>query len=110
MFLTLRQMLFGKPKDSKATAKSRLSFVLVQDRTGLSSDEMMNFKREMMEVVEHYFVIDKTGFDVQYQREQESTVLLINSPVIARRKGAVVGSPEKAGKAKKGTQAAAAAT
>ena len=88
MFGGLRR-LFGGGAESKSVAKSRLHFVLVQDRTGLSNEEMLRFKREMVEVIERYFVIDKDAFDVKYERESESTVLVINSPVIARRADSV---------------------
>lgn len=70
---------------SKAAAKSRLHFVLVQDRAGLSSDELARFKKEMIEVIERYFVIDPHAFDVSYKHEQQLTTLQINSPILVRR-------------------------
>lgn len=70
---------------SKSLAKSRLSFVLIQDRTGLTQEEISNFKKEMVAVIEKYFVIDETGLDVSYKRETESTTLVINSPVVVKR-------------------------
>lgn len=90
MFGALKAKLFGRRENesaSKSLAKSRLHFVLVQDRTGLTSDEMAFFKEEMVKVIERYFVIDKDGFDIKYQREMDTTTLLINSPVIVRRVG-----------------------
>lgn len=75
----------GSVRESKNLAKSRLSFVLVQDRTGLTQDEIANFKREMVAVIEKYFVIDETGLDVSYKRETDSTMLVINSPVVVKR-------------------------
>ncbi len=74
-----------REKESKNLAKSRLQFVLVQDRAGLSNEDLARFKREMMDVIQRYFVIDETGFDVNYQRENDSTTLLINSPIVVRR-------------------------
>ncbi|RIL03933.1 MAG: cell division topological specificity factor MinE [Proteobacteria bacterium] len=85
----LKDIFFRNGKQSKAMAKSRLHFVLVQDRTGLTPDEMANFKREMTSVIEKYFVIDEKGFDISYERSKESTVLMINSPVIVRRQDAI---------------------
>lgn len=111
MFGALKNKLFGGG-DSKNRAKSRLHFVLVQDRTGLSADDMTAFKRELMEVIDRYFVIDKTGFDVAYKREAESTTLLINSPVVVRRQeagpGGCVGAGKKQKKRKNSTDTAAA--
>jgi len=57
----------------------------VQDRTGLTNEEMAGFREEMVKVIEKYFVIDKEGFDIKYHRLADTTTLLINSPVIVRR-------------------------
>lgn len=76
---------FGNGSASKAMAKSRLHFVLVQDRTGLSNTEMAAFKKELISVIEKYFVIDEQGFDISYQRESDLSTLLINSPIVVRR-------------------------
>lgn len=91
MFTALKGLFFGSSKattdrSSKSLAKSRLSFVLVQDRTGLTPEEMTKFKREMVDVIEKYFEIDEHGFDITYKRETDTTTLLINSPVIVRRR------------------------
>ncbi len=83
--------LFGSDKKSKSLAKSRLHFVLVQDRTGLTNEEMSNFRSEMVEVMQRYFVIDEQGFDIDYQRDGETTTLLINSPVVVKRQEAING-------------------
>lgn len=85
VFQVLKRKLWGGHLNSKSKAKSRLHFVLVQDRTGLTGDDMAAFKRELIRVIDRYFVIDKQGFDVSYQRENGSTTLLINSPVVVRR-------------------------
>lgn len=85
MFSALKKKLFGESNESKETAKSRLHFVLVQDRTGLTNEEMAGFREEMVKVIERYFVIDKEGFDIKYHRLADTTTLLINSPVIVRR-------------------------
>jgi len=76
---------FTSGAKSKSMAKSRLHFVLVQDRTGLTNEEMSKFKAEMVSVLEKYFVIDKQGFDIDYKRESDSTTLVINSPIVVRR-------------------------
>ncbi len=85
MFSALKKRLFGESNESKDLAKSRLHFVLVQDRTGLTNDEMARFREEMVKVIDRFFVIDKEGFDIKYHRVADTTTLLINSPVIVRR-------------------------
>ena len=83
---TLWQRIFGTAAESSnQTAKSRLHFVLVQDRTGLTNDEMASFKGELLTVIERYFEIEKDGFDISYRREDEETALVINSPVIVKK-------------------------
>jgi cell division topological specificity factor len=89
VFSALKTWLFGESNESKDLAKSRLHFVLVQDRTGLTNDEMARFREEMVKVIEKFFVIDKEGFDIKYHRVAETTTLLINSPVIVRRAGSL---------------------
>jgi cell division topological specificity factor MinE len=86
VFAALKQKIFGGNGTSTKMARSRLHFVLVQDRAGLTNDEMAGFKRELMEVIERYFVVQHHEVDIDYKREGETTTLLINSPVVVRRK------------------------
>ena len=94
--------LFSGNNNSKSAAKSRLHFVLVQDRSGLSNDEIANFKKDLVGVLKRYFVIDVESVEVDYQRESESTTLVINSPVLRRKidggKGAKEGSKKNKNK------------
>lgn len=94
----------GSAEDSKNLAKSRLHFVLVQDRTGLNNDEIANFKKELVSVIEKYFVIDENGFDINYRRDNDTTTLLINSPIVVRRQKHIKIEPKGA----ESTQTAAA--
>ena len=108
MFQSLKNLIFRNSTTSKSRAKSRLHFVLVQDRAGLTGDEMSKFKEELVAVIEKYFVIDKTGFDIDYKRETDSTTLLINSPVVVKRQEAkdrIVGAKHNKGDKKSGKNA-----
>lgn len=100
MFAALKQKLFGSNTSSKGLAKSRLHFVLVNDRTGLTGDEMAQFKRDLVAVIERFFEINPEGFDVSYKRDEGMTTLLINSPVLVRRKE-ISGSTPANGSGKK---------
>ena len=98
MLGALKEKFFGNHKSSKSLAKSRLHFVLVQDRTGLTNEQMAQFREEIVNVLERYFVIDKQAFDISYQRESDTSTLVINSPVIVHRKespGGEVGARKK---------------
>ena len=93
MLKALAKKIFGSnDKKSRSLAKSRLHFVLVQDRTGLTNDQMAQFRKELVEVIQRYFIIDETGFDISYERHEESTTLLINSPVVVKRQEAIGGN------------------
>jgi len=70
---------------SKQAAKSRLHFVLVQDRSGLTNEELSTFKRELVDVIKRYFMLDEEGIEIDYQRDFGETTLVINSPVLRRR-------------------------
>ncbi|MGA1192401.1 MAG: cell division topological specificity factor MinE [Bdellovibrionota bacterium] len=92
MLKALAKKFFGSnDKKSRSLAKSRLTFVLVQDRTGLTNDQMAQFRKELVEVIQRYFIIDETGFDISYERDEESTTLRINSPVVLKRQEALGG-------------------
>lgn len=83
--IQLLKRLFTIGDDSKNLAKSRLHFVLVQDRAGLSSEELAAFRKELVGVIEKYFVINENGFDINYKRDSDTTTLLINSPIVVRK-------------------------
>lgn len=87
---SLWQKIFGSAATSNEKAKSRLHFVLVQDRTGLGNTEMASFKEELVQVIERYFQIDADAFDITYKREGEETALVINSPVVVKTKKASI--------------------
>lgn len=111
MLAALKRKIFGTSNGaaegsaSKSLARSRLHFVLVQDRAGLSSDEMARFKEEMISVIERYFVINKTGFDISYKRDSDSSTLLINSPILVRRRANPGADPAAAPGAKSSANA-----
>lgn len=85
MFTKLKSLLFND-KFSHETAKNRLQMVLVQDRSGLSSQDMDFFKKDLIEVIQKYFVLERNSLDVEWQREQGCTALVINTPVMSRPK------------------------
>lgn len=58
--------------------------VLVQDRSGLSSKEMDFFKQDLLEVISRYFVLEAKHLQVEWQRSDSVTALVINTPVTGR--------------------------
>ena len=74
--------------NSKAAAKNRLEMVLVQDRTGLNTSEMDNFRKDLLEVICKYFVLGSKDVDIEWQRSDDdgSTALIVNTPVSSKAK------------------------
>lgn len=58
--------------------------VLVQDRSGLSANEMDFFQRDLLDVIAKYFILETTGLQIEWQRHSGSTALIINTPVVGR--------------------------
>lgn len=72
--------LFGKGSSNRM-AKNRLQMVLVQDRSGLTSTEMENFKGDLLDVISKYFKIERNSLDVKWERTEFETALVINTPI-----------------------------
>ena len=85
MLENLKSFIFGGGF-SKQMAKNRLQMVLVQDRRGLSSNDMDNFRKDLLDVIAKYFDLENQDIDIQWQRKDGSTALLINTPVMVRPK------------------------
>lgn len=83
MFKNLSSLFMGKG-NSKVPAKNRLQMVLVQDRSGLTSNEMELFKKDLMDVISKYFTIENSNLDVEWKRSDNETALVINTPVMGK--------------------------
>ncbi|MCL4125607.1 UNVERIFIED_CONTAM: hypothetical protein GTU68_040372 [Idotea baltica] len=66
--------------------------VLVQDRAEMSSADMDNFKKDLLDVISRYFVIDQSHMLVEWERSDSETALVINTPVQGRLKEKAVAS------------------
>ena len=82
MLAGLKNLFSGKL--SNQTAKNRLQMVLVQDRSGLSSDQMESFRTDLLDVITKYFSLEKDRLDIEWQRVEGCTALVINTPVISK--------------------------
>lgn len=94
MFKNLKSLLFSQ-RFSDQTAKNRLQMVLVQDRSGLNSQEMDGFRKDLIDIICKYFVMEGKDIDIEWQRDGNCTALVINTPVLSksrRPERAVVGA------------------
>lgn len=83
MFKELKEKFFGRGA-SKWAAKNRLQMVLVQDRSGLTTQDMEGFQKELLAVISKYFVLESNALNVEWQRSENTTALIINTPIIGR--------------------------
>ena len=83
MFGNLAAKLFGR-HNSNVTAKNRLQMVLVQDRSGLTSQDMDAFRDELLDVISKYFVLERKNLEIEWERSDNTTALIINTPVVGR--------------------------
>jgi len=88
MLEALKKKLFHN-SFSKQTAKNRLQMVLVQDRSGLSTEEMELFRKDLLEVISKYFDLQKRDLEFEWHRSDSETALVINTPVVGRVRQAV---------------------
>lgn len=61
---------FFKKKNSGASAKKRLQFVLVSDRTNCSPEIMEQLKNDIIAVISKYMEIDMENLDIQLTGSQ----------------------------------------
>ena len=86
MLDNLRTLFWGK-RFSNKTAKNRLQMVLVQDRSGLTSKDMDFFKKDLLEVISKYFVVETKNLQIEWKRSDSATALVINTPITGRSRG-----------------------
>ncbi len=54
----------------------------------MSSQEMEMFRKDLLDVIRKYFVIESKSLEVNWERNDEETALVINTPVTGRLKAA----------------------
>lgn len=56
--------MFNRKKHSSTVAKDRLQIVLIHDRASCSPEVLENIRREIMEVIKKYMVVDEMAFEL----------------------------------------------
>lgn len=77
---TVFQRLTGKPK-SASQAKDRLRLVLINDRSGLSSQELEQIKNEILEVISRHIEIDPATVKIQMNQDGREQRLIADIPI-----------------------------
>jgi len=82
---------FSRKSSSKDVAKSRLKFVLMQDRMNCSPEVLEMMKTDILKVIAKYVEIDENEMDIQISAPTDGgaidvPVLLANIPIKNMRK------------------------
>lgn len=72
---------FGNASHSKEDAKRRLKLLLIHDQLNLSPDQLDNMKRDIMDVVRQYLVINEEEADFRIDHINEHIALVSSMPV-----------------------------
>ena len=86
MFNDLLGKLFGKPVNSRETAKKRLKFALVYDKLEISDDLLNDLQRDIVEVISRYFEIDTSAIKLDIKRSDDLSALVLNTPILSAKR------------------------
>jgi cell division topological specificity factor len=85
MFNALLKKLMNKG-NSKDVAKKRLKFALIYDKLEIKDDMIEDLQRDLIEVISRYFEIDRKQMSLDIERSEESSALIMNTPILAARR------------------------
>ena len=86
--------IFGKKQHTKDVAKSRLKFVLIQDRLNCSAQLLELIKSDILKVISNHLDIEEEGIEIQITQNDENglggglPMLYANIPIRSMKKGA----------------------
>ena len=76
--LDLLKWALQRHERSKDAARTRLKVILVLDRIGITAEHMEAMKKDIIEVVSKYLVVDEDSIEMDMQRSEDSMVLVSN--------------------------------
>jgi cell division topological specificity factor len=82
----LNRLLGSKPSSSRETAKQRLQFVLVHDRSDISPGLLETLKDEIINVISKYIEIDRGGVHVTFSQAERESRLVADIPLLNGRR------------------------
>jgi cell division topological specificity factor len=77
------RLLGRSPTSSAQTAKERLQFVLIHDRTDISPAVMEQLKDEIIAVISKHVEINRAGVEINLTQNQRENKLVANIPLLA---------------------------
>ncbi len=85
MFNTLLKKLMNRGEDSRQVAKKRLKFALVYDKLEIKEEMLEDLQRDLIDVISRYFEIDRQQMSLDIERSEDSSALIMNTPILAAR-------------------------
>ncbi|HET60509.1 MAG TPA: cell division topological specificity factor MinE [Chloroflexi bacterium] len=73
--------MFRRKQKSASSAKDRLQFVLIHDRTNLTPEQMNRLKDELLAVLAKYVSIDGQGVNISVEQDGREQRLLADIPL-----------------------------
>ncbi len=88
---------FNKNK-SKDTAKRRLQFVLMHDRSDIAPEVMQALQKDILAVITKYMDVDDVGTEIRVSHDDNVAALEVSVPVKGMKRGSVISniSPTRA--------------
>lgn len=81
LYELLDRYLGREEETSKAMAKDRLRFILVQDRSHLGVEKMEALRNDLLKVLAKYVELDQGEMDIQFEQDGDSMALVANVPI-----------------------------
>jgi cell division topological specificity factor len=79
--IDLLRWALQRQERSKDTARKRLQLILVLDRIGMAPEQMEVMKRDIIEVVSRYLIVEEESIELEIRRSDTSLILVSNIPV-----------------------------
>ena len=79
--IDLLRWALHRPEPSREAARQRLHLILFLDRVGLAQDKMESLKKDILDAVSKYLVVDEDTIEVEMERSEDSIVLTSNIQV-----------------------------
>ncbi len=79
--IDLLRWALQKHENSKDTARKRLQLILLLDRIRLAPEHMESMKKDIIEVISKYLVVDEGTIEMEMMHSDGSIVLISNVQV-----------------------------
>ena len=79
--IDLLRWALQRHENSRDAARKRLQVILVMDRIGMGAEHMDAMKKDIMQAVSRYLIIDEESIEIDMKRSEDTLVLVSNIQV-----------------------------